>query len=92
MGYVFVLIEIKGIRNLENVKVFCQKATFSPKMHSTVTEVLLADKDVHSKLCVSISTVYSRVYFDSVYNTAPQTDWLTGYPNLRLVYTSGALF
>ena len=59
MGSVFVLIEIKEIRNLENVKVFCQKPTFSPKMHSTMTKVTLTDKDFHNESCVSISKMWS---------------------------------
>ena len=58
MGSVFVLIEIKEIRNLENVKVFCQKPTFSPKMHCTMTKVILGDRDVHNKSCVSISKMW----------------------------------
>ena len=57
---VFVFTKIKGIRNLKNVKVFCQNATFSPRMHSTVTKVILTDKGLHNKPCLSKSKMGSN--------------------------------
>ena len=59
-GSLFVFIEIKEIRNSKNVEVFCQKPTFSPKMQSTVTKVILTDKYVHTKSCLWMSKVVTE--------------------------------